>query len=241
MPWSCRYVNCLSIYHSRQLFSYTFTYFIGAGSPNVEDADTCKLVIMLDSELTPLSHSYWIFQGQYCQQPRCGNFLQCRKSIPEVSLFHSPSPFLCSDRVFSSCDGEIGNLTVNLGGSSTIDASITANLDLGVALDGISLGGGISATIDGSQSVSQSQTFDVSPGRQAILTAGVTFHSQTGNVQVNYPDRINGHFEVCPFGFHLADCWKGWLVLLVVYKCPFNSIDSFRRPSRIPGAWIGMW
>lgn len=89
-----------------------------------------------------------------------------------------------------------------LGGSSTVNTSTTTDASIGVDLDGISLGGGISTTTDNSQTVSQSEMFDVPPGRQAILTAGVTFHSQTGNVQVNYPDRVNGHFEVCSFGLH---------------------------------------
>ncbi|KAF8146381.1 hypothetical protein K438DRAFT_1910721 [Mycena galopus ATCC 62051] len=107
---------------------------------------------------------------------------------PQVVNFQNVgSPFL-------NCDGETDALTVMLGGSTTADTSTTVNADLGIDIDGITLGGGASTTTDNSQTVSQSQTFDVPPGRQAILTAGFTFKSQTGNVQVNYGDQVNGHF-----------------------------------------------
>ncbi|KAJ7209166.1 hypothetical protein GGX14DRAFT_566344 [Mycena pura] len=34
----------------------------------------------------------------------------------------------------------------------------------------------------------------VAPGRQSVMTVSVLSHSQSGNVQVNYPDRVDGHF-----------------------------------------------
>jgi len=129
-----------------------------AGSPNVENADTCTLVNTVNNSNV-------------------------------VNFYNIGDPFL-------NCDGGTGPLTVMLGGSSTVDTSTTTDANIGVDLPfGISIGGGVSTTTDDSQTVSQSEMFDVPPGRQAILTAGVTFLSQTGNVQVNYPDRVNGHFE----------------------------------------------
>ncbi|KAJ7432363.1 hypothetical protein B0H11DRAFT_1940689 [Mycena galericulata] len=107
---------------------------------------------------------------------------------PDVqNFFNVGNPFL-------NCDGGTDPLTVMLGGSTTVDTSTAVNADIGVDIEGISLGGGVSTTTDNSQTVSQSQMFDVPAGRQAIMTIGVTFHSQTGNVQVNYGDQVNGHF-----------------------------------------------
>jgi len=107
-----------------------------------------------------------------------------------------------------------------LGGSTTVDTSTTVNADIGVNIEGISLGGGVPTTTDNNQTVSQSQMFDVPAGRQAIMTIGVTFHSQTGNVQVNYGDRVNGHFIVNPLllsqdlRLMVPSCFSGSLVLL---------------------------
>ncbi|KAJ7189668.1 hypothetical protein GGX14DRAFT_538151 [Mycena pura] len=80
-------------------------------------------------------------------------------------------------------------LTVTLGGSKTVETTTTVDADIGVDIGGISLGGGFSSTTDNSKTVSHSQTH----GRP-IMTVGVTFHSQTGNIQVNYGDTVNGHF-----------------------------------------------
>ncbi|KAF8180344.1 hypothetical protein K438DRAFT_1725603 [Mycena galopus ATCC 62051] len=127
-----------------------------AGSPNVERADKCTLINIVNN--------------------------------PQVQNFQNVgNPFL-------NCDGGTDPVTVMLGGSSTADTSTTVNANIGVNIGDVSLGGGVSSTTDNSQTISQSQSFDVPPGRQAILTAGVTFTSQTGNVQVNYGDRVNGHF-----------------------------------------------
>lgn len=63
-------------------------------------------------------------------------------------------------------------------------------------VEGISVGGGISSTTSSSQTVSKSISFTVKPGRQAVYVAGTNFHSQTGNVQVNYGSRQFGHFIV---------------------------------------------
>ncbi|KAL1940929.1 hypothetical protein VTO73DRAFT_7565 [Trametes versicolor] len=93
-----------------------------------------------------------------------------------------------------NCGGSSDDITVTLGGESTVGSETTVNADFGVDVEGISVGGGISSTTSSSQTVSKSISFTVKPGRQAVYVAGTNFHSQTGNVQVNYGSRQFGHF-----------------------------------------------
>lgn len=78
----------------------------------------------------------------------------------------------------------------------TVSKTFTADASLGVDIEGISIGGGISSTSSSEVTMSNSTTFTVEPGRQVVMTMGVLQHSETGNVQVNFPDRQAGHFEV---------------------------------------------
>lgn len=43
---------------------------------------------------------------------------------------------------------------------------------------------------------SKSIEFSIPPKRQAVYVAGVAHTSQTGNVQVNYGSKVDGHFIV---------------------------------------------
>ncbi|EIW52228.1 uncharacterized protein TRAVEDRAFT_136133 [Trametes versicolor FP-101664 SS1] len=93
-----------------------------------------------------------------------------------------------------NCGGSSDDITVTLGGESTVGSETTVNANFGIDFEGISVGGGIESSTSTSQTVSKSISFTVKPGRQAVYVAGTNFHSQTGNVQVNYGSRQFGHF-----------------------------------------------
>lgn len=93
-----------------------------------------------------------------------------------------------------NCAGGTGPTTVTLGGSTTVSKTTSVNANFGVSFEGISIGGGIETSETESQETSKTIQYEVPPGRQAVYTAGYTFHSQTGNVQVNYGDRVEGHY-----------------------------------------------
>ena len=82
------------------------------------------------------------------------------------------------------------------GGSKTKTQTTTVNADLGVNVEGISIGGGVSTSSSAATTESSSVQFSIPPGKQAVYVAGVEHTSQTGNVQVNYGDRQFGHFIV---------------------------------------------
>ncbi|KAG6863802.1 hypothetical protein C0991_003112, partial [Blastosporella zonata] len=69
-----------------------------------------------------------------------------------------------------------------------------ADMNVGISFEDITIGGGISTSDTQTTVNSKTIAYTVPPGRQAILTAGSKYHSQTGNVQVNYGDQINGHY-----------------------------------------------
>ncbi|KAL7278377.1 hypothetical protein ACG7TL_008357 [Trametes sanguinea] len=93
-----------------------------------------------------------------------------------------------------NCGGGTDPVTVTLGGSTTITTSQTLDANIGVDVEGISIGGGASTTDSKATTVSQQVSYSIPPGRQAVYVAGTNQQSQTGNVQVNYGDRQDGHF-----------------------------------------------
>lgn len=72
----------------------------------------------------------------------------------------------------------------------------TVNAEFGASVEGISIGGGVSDSETTSTTMSKSIEFSISPGRQAVYVVGVAYTSETGNVQVNYGSRVEGHYEV---------------------------------------------
>ncbi|KAI0671411.1 hypothetical protein C8Q78DRAFT_1069099 [Trametes maxima] len=94
-----------------------------------------------------------------------------------------------------NCGNATGSISEMLGGSHTVTQTTTVDASFGIELEGVTLGGGVSSSDEDSTTLSRSITFDVPPGRQAVYVAGTLFKSVSGNVQVNYPDRQEGHFE----------------------------------------------
>ncbi|KAI0328328.1 hypothetical protein GY45DRAFT_1338209 [Cubamyces sp. BRFM 1775] len=93
-----------------------------------------------------------------------------------------------------NCGGATDPVTVQLGGEQTVSQSTTLDANIGVDIEGLSIGGGASTTDETSTTVSKSITYTIPPGRQAVYVAGTNQLSETGNVQVNYGDRQFGHF-----------------------------------------------
>jgi len=93
-----------------------------------------------------------------------------------------------------NCAGGTTATSVTLGGSTSVSETTSVDVNMGISFEGISIGGGISSSTTKTSENTKSITYEVPPGRQAVLTAGFKFNSQTGNVQVNYGDRVNGHY-----------------------------------------------
>ncbi|KAF7344113.1 hypothetical protein MVEN_01701100 [Mycena venus] len=96
--------------------------------------------------------------------------------------------------VQANCEGGTNPITKTVGGETTTSTTTTANADVGVDFEGISIGGGLSTESSSSTTQSNSTTITVAPGRQSVMTMSVLSHSQSGNVQVNFGDRVDGHF-----------------------------------------------
>ncbi|KAG6853051.1 hypothetical protein C0991_007195, partial [Blastosporella zonata] len=110
------------------------------------------------------------------------------KNNPDQTIFKNlGSPQL-------NCAGGTTPTSVSLGGSTSVSTTTTSDMNFGISFEGISIGGGMSTSNTQTTENSKTITYTVPPGRQAILTAGFKYHSQTGNVQVNYGDQINGHY-----------------------------------------------
>ena len=73
---------------------------------------------------------------------------------------------------------------------------LTTSVNVGFSVDGLSIGGGASSTSGTSVTDSKTITYQIPPGRQAVYVAGIAYTSETGNVQVNYGSRVDGHFIV---------------------------------------------
>ncbi|KAF5351391.1 hypothetical protein D9757_012625 [Collybiopsis confluens] len=127
-----------------------------AGSPNVERADRCTLINIVNNPDTRV----WSVIGD-----------------PQLN-----------------CEGGTNPIQLTIGGSTTISSSTTADVDLGIDFDGISIGGGVSTDSGTEQTASNSTQITINPNRQVVQAVGVLSHSQSGNIQVNYGDRVDGHF-----------------------------------------------
>jgi len=127
-----------------------------AGSPNVERADKCTLVNIVNNPDTPVVTNVGSVQG--------------------------------------NCEGGTSPIMLTIGGETTTSSTTTASANVGVNFDGISIGGGLSTDSSTSSTQSNSTMITVAPGRQSVMTMSVLSHSQTGNVQVNYGDRVDDHF-----------------------------------------------
>ncbi|KAJ3928283.1 MAG: hypothetical protein NXY57DRAFT_535412 [Lentinula lateritia] len=127
-----------------------------AGSPNVENADKCTLVNIVNNPDTRV-----------------------------YSVVGDPQ---------LNCGGGTEPITVAIGGSSEVSSTTTANVNLGINFAGINIGGGLSTGTTTTQTTSNTTTITIDPGRQIVQTVGVLSHSQSGNVQVNYGDRVDDHF-----------------------------------------------
>ncbi|KAI0643541.1 hypothetical protein C8Q79DRAFT_928648 [Trametes meyenii] len=93
-----------------------------------------------------------------------------------------------------NCGGASDEITVALGGETTISETTTVNAELGFNTGGLNIGGGASQQSGKSQTVSKTITYSIPPGRQAVYVAGTAQRSETGNVQVNYGSKQAGHF-----------------------------------------------
>ncbi|KAI0632433.1 hypothetical protein C8Q77DRAFT_1125696 [Trametes polyzona] len=94
-----------------------------------------------------------------------------------------------------NCGGGTDPVTVTLGGETSISETTTINVDIGIEIEALKIGGGISNSETQTTTVSKTVSFDIPPRRQAVFVAGQNFNSLNGQVQVNYPDRQFGHFE----------------------------------------------
>jgi hypothetical protein len=86
---------------------------------------------------------------------------------------------------------------LTIGGETTVGTTTTASVDVGVDLEGFNIGGGLSTESSSSTTQSKSIMVSIPPGRQSVMTMSILSHSQSGNVQVNFGDRVDGHFIVC--------------------------------------------
>jgi len=127
-----------------------------AGSPNIEGADKCTLVNIVNNPDTPVVSNLGDVQG--------------------------------------NCEGGTSPIMLTVGGETTVSTSTTANVDVGVDLEGLSIGGGLSTESSSSTTQSKSTMVSIPPGRQSVMTMSVLSHSQSGNVQVNFGDRVDDHF-----------------------------------------------
>ena len=89
-------------------------------------------------------------------------------------------------------------------------------------------GGGMSSSHSDSVTTSQTTQYVVSPGRQVVQVAGIVYKNQTGNIQVNYGDRVFGHYIV---SLRLARCRFLSSVIraeaaVVVYWYTSHRVDS---------------
>ncbi|KAJ7490739.1 hypothetical protein FB451DRAFT_1220925 [Mycena latifolia] len=127
-----------------------------AGSPNIERADKCTLINIVNNPDTPVVSNLGDVQA--------------------------------------NCEGGTSPIMLTIGGETTVSTTTTANVDVGVDLEGFSIGGGLSTESSSSTTQSKSTMVSIPPGRQSIMTMSVLSHSQSGNIQVNFGDRVDGHF-----------------------------------------------
>ena len=97
-----------------------------------------------------------------------------------------------------SCGGDTEDISVMLGGSSTITQSVTSSANTSFNLDAITIGGGAETTSSKTTTTTttKSLTFSIPPGKQAVYVAGVAYANETGVIQVNYGTPQFGHYIV---------------------------------------------
>ncbi len=83
-----------------------------------------------------------------------------------------------------------------VGGSTEVSQTTTVDANVGIAIDGLSIGGGVSDSSTTSSTVSKMISITIPPQRQAVFVGGQNFNSENGRVQVNFRDRQFGHFIV---------------------------------------------
>ncbi|KAH9920887.1 uncharacterized protein BXZ73DRAFT_91898 [Epithele typhae] len=110
----------------------------GPGSSNIERADRCTLINIVNN---PDTRIY--------------------KALGDPQL---------------NCGGGTDDVTVTLGGETSVSQTVSVSANLGFNIEGISVGGGLETSDTSTQTQSKSH------------------HSQSGQVQVNYPDRQFDHF-----------------------------------------------
>ncbi|KAI0824310.1 hypothetical protein BC628DRAFT_1410957 [Trametes gibbosa] len=93
-----------------------------------------------------------------------------------------------------NCGGLTTDLTLTVGGETTVSSTTTVSADVGFEVEGLSIGGGVEESTEKSQTISKEISITIQPGRQAVFVAGQNFNSQTGNVQVNYGSPQFQHF-----------------------------------------------
>lgn len=93
-----------------------------------------------------------------------------------------------------NCGGSTTDTTVTLGGETSFSSSVTVDANFGISFEGLSVGGGVSTTDTTTETTSQSISYAIPPGRQAVYTAGYNHKSQTGKVQLGFGKRVYGHY-----------------------------------------------
>ena len=167
----------------------------------------------------------------YKHSKRLRHSLLGRSWRPAIKVLHSTTHAILQSshlRVFDSCGGGTQPVTITIGGSETITTSFNLDADVGIDIGGIQIGGGISSSHSDSVTTSQTTQYVVSPGRQVVQVAGIVYKNQTGNIQVNYGDRVFGHYIV---SLRLARCRFLSSVIraeaaVVVYWYTSHRVDS---------------
>ncbi|KAI0350780.1 hypothetical protein OH77DRAFT_1430593 [Trametes cingulata] len=103
-------------------------------------------------------------------------------------------PFVVLGNPVLNCGGAQNPITVSIGGEMTVSQTTEVNANIGIEIDELKIGGGASTSSETSTTVSNTTTYTINPGRQAVYVAGTAQKSETGNIQVNYGDRQYGHF-----------------------------------------------
>ncbi|KAG5650116.1 hypothetical protein H0H81_000624, partial [Sphagnurus paluster] len=112
-------------------------------------------------------------------------------------LFSLLEPINIANRsIIFSCGGSTTDTTVTLGGETSFSSSVTVDANFGISFEGLSVGGGVSTTDTTTETTSQSISYAIPPGRQAVYTAGYNHKSQTGKVQLGFGKRVYGHYIV---------------------------------------------
>lgn len=136
-----------------------------AGSPNIRRADTCVLFEETNN--------------------------------PDVVIFKNMGSAQLN------CGGSTTDTTVTLGGETSFSSSVSVDVNFGISFEGLAVGGGTAGGSAGggassadtqTQTTSNSISYAIPPGRQAVYTAGYNYKSQTGRVQLGYGKRVFGHY-----------------------------------------------